>query len=656
MKTIVISRLVKEVFLILLFLALLSSNVFSVVSCGTACLTSAQVAQETSSYQSAAAGSKCLFIYDDKIYEPPIGTIGSGMHQGVHACGADVTGIMRDTHLNNPQKYLIPYVCAPLCVATQCPDADGDGFTSSACGGADCNDNNAQIKQGAAEICNNIDDNCNSQLDENLLQQKTCGIGQCQNTITQLCIAGAYAPECTAKPPINEICGNYVDDDCNGRVDDNCDETNIPNPPSIQEPSQINSSQGSTNLSPIVAACKPKCSELCGGDNGCGGKCPNDNKYVPGKCGNPACVPDCGALLCGQSDGCNGICSKGDLRTCGLCGNPPCCAPEVCDDGIDNDCDNQTDEGCEILSAVYNTLSGQRQISQSELISLKNPVRYISVMIARPSFLARIAGIVAFFFAGLTLLVGIYRFQLIEKFSRKEVIRYHALLGIFSCFLIFMHILFVLRDKGGWAGTVKLEHIFIPYISTPLLINISLGVVGMYLFILTIISGIFFIRISKKWGYNTWLLLHRGSYIFYLFILFHAIRIGTDFENPYILLFFSHVILLVLGHIIFKTIKMRQMNKTSVEHEDAPSLQELTVGDIINKPELVGTKIITSGDIVKVTLSSDNAGTMWRIYDQFESIFATLPPGIQRDNYSKIIGTLKKEDDHLFLEVQEVKK
>jgi PKD repeat protein len=71
------------------------------------------------------------------------------------------------------------FVCGGLPPKTFYRDADGDGFGNAAvwtqdcsapagyvASNTDCNDSNASINPGAAEICNGVDDNCNDQIDE----------------------------------------------------------------------------------------------------------------------------------------------------------------------------------------------------------------------------------------------------------------------------------------------------------------------------------------------------------------------------------------------------------------------------------------------------------------------------------------------------------
>ena len=53
-------------------------------------------------------------------------------------------------------------------LVTACPDSDGDGYYNSNCGGNDCDDDNSAIHPDANEVCNGVDDNCNSQTDEGL--------------------------------------------------------------------------------------------------------------------------------------------------------------------------------------------------------------------------------------------------------------------------------------------------------------------------------------------------------------------------------------------------------------------------------------------------------------------------------------------------------
>ncbi len=51
----------------------------------------------------------------------------------------------------------------------ECTDSDGDGYAveGGACGAVDCNDNDSQINPNATEVCDDIDNNCNSVVDGN---------------------------------------------------------------------------------------------------------------------------------------------------------------------------------------------------------------------------------------------------------------------------------------------------------------------------------------------------------------------------------------------------------------------------------------------------------------------------------------------------------
>ncbi|HBV58297.1 MAG TPA: hypothetical protein DEB73_03500, partial [Candidatus Magasanikbacteria bacterium] len=68
------------------------------------------------------------------------------------------------------------------------------------------------------ESCNNIDDDCNGQIDEDLTQSTSCGVGACfGNTGFTTCVAGAY---------VNDTCDSLsgaTAESCNG-LDDDCDE------------------------------------------------------------------------------------------------------------------------------------------------------------------------------------------------------------------------------------------------------------------------------------------------------------------------------------------------------------------------------------------------------------------------------------------------
>lgn len=188
-----------------------------------------------------------------------------------------------------------------------------------------------------SETCNGIDDNCDGEVDEGLLN----ALGQCFGAIPE--------EDCG---PTGE--GNGIDDNGNGQVDETCS-CAVPNyDPNLPRTGQPCYSGPIATLG--VGVCKGgtrdcqadgtwgacigdvlPSTEVCGDglDNDCDG-------FVDEGC--PWCTNPVDEICDGIDNDCDGVIDNGVLNACGSCG--PVADGEVCDDGLDNDCNGSIDEGC----------------------------------------------------------------------------------------------------------------------------------------------------------------------------------------------------------------------------------------------------------------------------------------------------------------------
>ncbi|MBD3313854.1 PKD domain-containing protein, partial [Candidatus Woesearchaeota archaeon] len=247
-----------------------------------------------------------------------------------------------------------------LDVIAACVDADGDGYNASggACGVVDCDDSNPNINPGEIDICNGLDDDCNSGTVDgsgetaplNSNQQ-----GECTGS-AQLCTGAGgwidYYLNIPTYEPLNEVSCDTLDNDCDGTADEGLTTTYY--------------EDGDSDFYGNPAVLVDECSQPAGyvtDNTDCDDADPNINPGEIDVCNGVD--DDCDA---GTADGSGesaplnsnqqGECSGSEQICAGVSGwqddysgIPTYESPdEVTCDTLDNDCDGTADEG---LTTTY---------------------------------------------------------------------------------------------------------------------------------------------------------------------------------------------------------------------------------------------------------------------------------------------------------------
>jgi streptogramin lyase len=276
---------------------------------------------------------------------------------------------------------------------TDCVDEDGDGYGEGCEAGFDCNDANPAVYEGAPELCDGLDNNCDDVVDEGCPCQNgairscytgdpaTLGVGRCRAGF-QVCegeswgrCQGQTLPEeercdgldnncdgrtdegltnaCgTCAAHLVEICDDGLDNDCDGRIDPpeaGCDCDGRTRQPCYGGPPQtlgVGVCRGGTFdcVDGEWGRCRGQVlptEEICDGlDNDCDGLVDEGLTNACGQCGVPTPREVCDGL----DNDCDGLVDEGLVLACGLCSAVG--LEEICGNGLDDDCDGLVDEGC----------------------------------------------------------------------------------------------------------------------------------------------------------------------------------------------------------------------------------------------------------------------------------------------------------------------
>lgn len=246
--------------------------------------------------------------------------------------------------------------------------------------GRDCDDTNDNTHPEQTEVCNGHDDNCNGETDEGVqhtyyIDRDGDGFGdRASSELARMACArpvgfSETADDCddmaaSVSPAAREVCDMAmppVDENCNGTRNEGCDCPDGADRACMQPGICAAGRQrcvvgrwGNCSIGPSAEMCNG-IDDNCDGmaDNVPPGSCrPTGAECRDGRCQCPAGQDECGGVCRAVGGACNngqsGMCARAGTIVCDGSGTRCTASPvspstEICN-GVDDDCDGQTDE------------------------------------------------------------------------------------------------------------------------------------------------------------------------------------------------------------------------------------------------------------------------------------------------------------------------